>query len=165
MALKRGTFVDLYLGEVITSEEAAVREASANRKDNYLFNLDKFGTVDNGEDPDELSADVPGAQEVDSKKEKPYVIDGRHCGNIARFINHSCDPNLVVFAVAGERRDGKIYDLALFTNRAIAAGEELTFSYSEPHPRVLDPNKAGEEYTPCHCGADNCIGYVFWFGQ
>jgi hypothetical protein len=52
-----------------------VREVSANHKDNHFFNLDKFGTVDSGEDPDELVADVPGALEADSKKEKPYAID------------------------------------------------------------------------------------------
>jgi hypothetical protein len=43
---------------------------------------------------------------------KLYVINGCPCGNIARFINHSCGPNYVVFAIAGEHRDGEVYDFA-----------------------------------------------------
>jgi histone-lysine N-methyltransferase SUV39H len=152
----------LYLGEVITMKEVEAREASADYKDSYYFDLDKFMPQIRDEDEDdELSAGMRGAKKVVPEKEQPFVIDGRHCGNIARFINHSCDPNLDVFAVAGERRDGKVYNIALFTNRDVKAGEELTFSYSERHPKMLDSKQAGKDYTPCRCGAKDCVGYVF----
>lgn len=54
------------------------------------------------------------------------VIDARYVGGIARFANHSCNPNCNVerWEVAGETCCG------LFANRAIRPGEEITFSYS-----------------------------------
>ncbi len=53
------------------------------------------------------------------------VIDAKSKANLARFINHSCDPNCItrVWNVAGEKRVG------IFAQRLIAAGEELTFDY------------------------------------
>ena len=53
------------------------------------------------------------------------VIDARIAGNDARYINHSCDPNLTVMRWV---YDGFPHALA-FANRTIEPGEELTFDY------------------------------------
>jgi hypothetical protein len=45
--------------------------------------------------------------------------------------------------VVRDRRDGKVYNIALFTNRGVKAGEVLIFSYSEPSPKSLDCKKGG----------------------
>lgn len=54
-------------------------------------------------------------------------IDPRHFGNIGRFINHSCDPNLLMVSV---RVNHNVPRLALFARRDIQSNEELTFDYS-----------------------------------
>jgi SET domain-containing protein len=53
------------------------------------------------------------------------TIDAKDKANLARFINHSCDPNCItqVWNVAGEPRAG------IFAVRDIPAGEELSFDY------------------------------------
>ena len=53
------------------------------------------------------------------------VIDPTTKGNLARFINHSCDPNCISekWHVLGETAIG------IFARRDIAAGEELSFDY------------------------------------
>ncbi len=53
------------------------------------------------------------------------TIDAKDKANLARFINHSCNPNCItqVWNVAGEPRAG------IFAVRDIPAGEELTFDY------------------------------------
>lgn len=53
------------------------------------------------------------------------IIDG-YRGNVARFVNHSCDPNcrMEKWTVNGEQR------MALFANRPIMTGEELTWHYN-----------------------------------
>ena len=54
-------------------------------------------------------------------------VDPRCMGNIGRFANHSCNPNLLMVPV---RVDNSVPRLALFARRDITAGEELTFDYS-----------------------------------
>ncbi|KAA8892998.1 hypothetical protein FN846DRAFT_980878 [Sphaerosporella brunnea] len=161
--LQRGVLVEVYLGEVITSEEADKRYGFGEGV-SYLFQLDKFSTILEKHHQDELSAGMAGAEEEDSGEDSPYCIDGKQCGSVARFINHSCQPNLDVYCVVSDRRDGRVYDIALFTNRIIEAGEELTFSYTERHPKMMDSKKAGTDYAKCLCGAKKCAGYL-WTAQ
>lgn len=85
-----------------------------------------------------------------------YVIDANEGGNVARWINHSCDPNCE--SVTEENDKGKSHKDKVFIEaiRDIAAGEELTYNYGI----VLE-----ERYTPklkklweCRCGSKNCTG-------
>ncbi|KAL6907276.1 hypothetical protein GGI43DRAFT_420986 [Trichoderma evansii] len=117
VAIKKGQFVDRYLGEIITSAEADRRRAASaysQRKDVYLFALDKFTN------PESLDPRLKGP---------PVEVDGEFLSGPTRFINHSCEPNLRIFARVGDHADKHIHDLALFAIREIAAGEELTFDY------------------------------------
>lgn len=162
--LKAGTFVDTYVGEVITPEEAAKRTEDQYEKGlSYLFDLDKFKSEDN-----------PGPF---------YAVDGGDYGGIARFINHSCDPNTLVYAVTRDRADWKVYDLALFTKVDIPAWTELTFQYvkgdeddddDDGEKEKRDTGKGDQEVKPngknketerkgwpCHCGAKNCVGWLW----
>ena len=78
------------------------------------------------------------------------IVDATERGNIARFINHSCDPNLQVEKWYVNR----LPRLGLWAKRPIAAGEELTYNYSVKWHG--DPDVAQR----CYCGADNCTGYL-----
>ncbi|KAJ4855834.1 SET domain-containing protein [Trichoderma breve] len=117
VAIKKGQFVDRYLGEIITSAEADRRRAASavsKRKDVYLFALDKFTH------PESLDPRLKGP---------PLEVDGEFLSGPTRFINHSCEPNLRIFARVGDHADKHIHDLALFAIRDIPRGEELTFDY------------------------------------
>ncbi|KAL4924398.1 histone-lysine N-methyltransferase Clr4 [Aspergillus undulatus] len=135
--LRAGQFIDLYLGEVITTEKASQREkiAAARNAPSYLFNLDFL--VDN---------------------EESYVVDGANYGAATRFINHSCNPNCRMFAVSRTHGDEYLYDLAFFALREIQPGTELTFDYNPHMERVekLDPDAV-----PCLCGEPNCRGQLW----
>lgn len=77
------------------------------------------------------------------------IIDGTR-GSIARFVNHSCEPNcrIVKWIVAGKPR------MALFAgDRPIMTGEELTYDYN------FDPFSA-KNVQECRCGAKNCRGIL-----
>ncbi|KAL1847128.1 hypothetical protein Daus18300_014030 [Diaporthe australafricana] len=150
--LKRGQFVDRYLGEVIRPEEAERRRhnsSKAQRKDVYLFGLDKFT------DPDSMDPRLVGA---------PLEVDGEFMSGPTRFINHSCDPNLRIFARVGDHADKHIHDLALFAIRDIGKGEELTFDYVDGQGEILSnakDEKLQEEMTRCLCGSEKCRGYLW----
>ena len=152
--LVTGEFVDTYLGEVITNEEADRREANTKGKASYLYSLDKFIG-----DDDELTA------------ENCYVVDGQYMGGPTRFINHSCEPNCRQFTVSYNKHDTRIYDLAFFAIADIPAGTELTFDYmdkdEEEEEDVLRKRAAAAndpkdlDLRPCNCGAVKCRGYLW----
>lgn len=154
--LVMGEFIDTYLGEIITNEEADRREVLAGKdKASYLYNLDKF--VGDG----------------DVTEDNCYVVDGQYMGNPTRFINHSCDPNCRQYTVSYNKYDLRVYDLAFFAYRDIPAGEELTFDYldkddeEEKENDILASQEAAAtdtgslERKRCHCGADRCRGYLW----
>ncbi len=54
-----------------------------------------------------------------------YCIDARKYGNIARFINHLCEPNVVPVKVFINHQDLRFPRICFFTSREIKAHEEL----------------------------------------
>ncbi|MBI4080023.1 SET domain-containing protein [Candidatus Kaiserbacteria bacterium] len=54
-----------------------------------------------------------------------WTVDGSARTNIARYINHSCEPNC-----EAEIHDGRIY---ILSTRDIQAGEELTIDYGDEY--------------------------------
>ena len=54
-----------------------------------------------------------------------YVIDAKFVGNIGRWFNHSCSPNIFVQNVFTDSHDLKFPTIALFSSQTIKAGEEL----------------------------------------
>lgn len=84
------------------------------------------------------------------KFDKKLIIDASRTGSIARFINHSCEPNsnMVQWTVGGKPR------MALFAGDAgISTGEELTYDYNFN-------NFNDENTTACACGAEGCRGVL-----
>ena len=151
--IKQGQFVDLYLGEIITSKEATARRAKADiaqRKDIYLFELDKFSNPES---------------EDHRLREDPYVVDGEFASGPTRFINHSCNPNLRIFGQVEDHADKPIHGLAFFALEDIEAGTELTFDYrdgseEETDDSIRDPEKR-KKMTKCLCGEEECRGYLW----
>ncbi|CAM8878667.1 unnamed protein product [Rhodiola kirilowii] len=69
-----------------------------------------------------------------------YVVDATKRGGIARFINHSCEPNCYtkIISVDGQKK------IFIYAKRHIAVGEEITYNYKFP---------LEEKKIPCHCGS------------
>lgn len=55
-----------------------------------------------------------------------YTVDAQHMGNISRYINHSCQPNLFIQPVQAHGSDPFLVTLCFFAMRNIGAYEELT---------------------------------------
>ncbi|XP_066469600.1 histone-lysine N-methyltransferase, H3 lysine-36 specific isoform X2 [Tiliqua scincoides] len=98
--IKKGEFVNEYVGELIDEEECRARIRYAQEHDItnfYMLTLDK-----------------------------DRIIDAGPKGNHARFMNHCCQPNCETqkWSVNGDTRVG------LFALTNIKAGTELTFNYN-----------------------------------
>lgn len=85
-----------------------------------------------------------------------YIVDANEGGNIARWLNHSCDPNCESEVVVDRNGDEKKDRVFINTLRAIEPGEELTYDYGivleVPHTRRL------KQLWACRCGAAECTG-------
>ncbi|CAI4225702.1 unnamed protein product [Auanema sp. JU1783] len=135
--LPEGAFIAEYAGEIISLTEKQRRiDQSAQCKNDeekhYMMQLDKN-----------------------------RVIDCKYKGNVARFLNHSCDPNCIVESmdvVVSSNGMGKgssvRYDrrVAIFTRREISVGEELCFNYD------MQEYSVGTPLPECRCESSNCTG-------
>lgn len=157
-----GQFIDFYLGEVISDEEADMREkANASKGKNnasYLFSLDFFNNWDKDGYPDY----------------RMNVVDGKKFGSVTRFMNHSCKPNCKMIPATQNHADGYLYDLAFFALHDIPPMTELTFDYAPSWNKFseeIDPvydsdddsddDSDGAEAVPCLCGESNCRGKLW----
>ena len=114
--IKKGTKIIEYKGKIITRRQSQESSKFDNEKAIYLFNLNK-----------------------------KYDLDGDFKFNVARLINHSCDPNC---EAAGSGLKVWVYAL-----KDIRKNDELSYDYGFSYD---------EDYKqfPCRCGSKNCIGYI-----
>ncbi|XP_049593125.1 histone-lysine N-methyltransferase EHMT1 isoform X2 [Syngnathus scovelli] len=118
--IPQGTFVCEYVGEIISEAEAEMRQNDA-----YLFSLD-------------------------DKPQDLYCIDARFYGNISRFLNHMCEPNLFACRVFTTHQDLRFPHIAFFASENIKAGEELGFNYGDHFWEVKS------KVFRCACGSSKC---------
>lgn len=132
--LQRGTFVGEYVGELVTTAMATERLRSLSLTDKCFI--------------------LQYHEHLSSGSIISTNVDATHKGNITRFINHSCEPNLVVIPV---RSDSIVPRLCFFTCHDVDAGEELSFSYFGRRDSNMSVAVGSKK---CYCGSSNCIGYL-----
>jgi len=81
-----------------------------------------------------------------------YTLDSKVCGNIGRFFNHSCDPNIFIQNVFVDTHDLRFPWVAYFALSNIPAGTELALDYNYTVGCLKD------KQLQCYCGARNCRG-------
>jgi histone-lysine N-methyltransferase SETD1 len=122
-AIKANDFVIEYTGELVRPSVAEMRESKYEKMNiggSYLFRID-----------DEL------------------VIDATFTGNLARFINHSCDPNCFTKVITVDQSKR----IVIYAKRDIMIGEELAYDYKFPI-------ESDEDKVLCRCGASKCRKYL-----
>jgi len=75
---------------------------------------------------------------------KKHDVDGSMEWNVARLINHSCDPNCEAQIIRGR--------IWIVARRKIKKGAELSFDYGF--------DLASWEDHPCRCGTGKCQRYI-----
>lgn len=75
------------------------------------------------------------------------IIDATKCGNLARFINHSCNPNCYAKIITIESQK----KIVIYSKQPIGVDEEITYDYKFP---------LEDEKIPCLCGAAQCRGFL-----
>ncbi|KAF5325673.1 hypothetical protein D9611_000379 [Ephemerocybe angulata] len=156
--LPRGKVLGMYTG-LLLRRAKALKVHSA-----YCFDLDGQESLSDSED--------------EPLTEDSYSVDSQDIGNWSRFMNHSCDPNTVVYeAVYDQMPSTGMPYLAFAAVRDIPAGEELTFNYKGVNAeleantpispkkkksggrKVVSSDDEGSFSRECRCGAAKCRGY------
>uniref|UniRef100_A0A8C0GV00 Histone-lysine N-methyltransferase SETDB2 n=1 Tax=Chelonoidis abingdonii TaxID=106734 RepID=A0A8C0GV00_CHEAB len=102
---------------------------------------------------DPLCNEEAGGDETplkNSNKDHIYLLDASKEGNVGRFLNHSCWPNLFVQSVFVETHNRNFPWVAFFTNRHVKAGTELTWDYG------YEAGSMPETEISCQCGVQKC---------
>ncbi|KAH9499961.1 Histone-lysine N-methyltransferase SETDB1-B [Bulinus truncatus] len=114
-----------------------------------------------------LSTSLKTSQEVTSEKEESkrvptrsyfqddtecYIMDAKLTGNLGRYLNHSCSPNVFVQNIFVDTHDLRFPWVAFFAGQYIRAGTELTWDYNYEVGSVPD------KVLYCYCGSATCRG-------
>ncbi|KAL6877508.1 hypothetical protein ACP4OV_012723 [Aristida adscensionis] len=145
MSITSGSFVCEYVGELLHRKDADER-----RNRDYLFDIGhKYD--------DENLLNSSGSH---TKEDGGFTIDAAEYGNIGRFINHSCTPNLYAQSVLWDHDDKRMPHIMFFAAETIPPLQELTYDYNSK----IDHGPGGNGRTNfrlCHCGSPQCCGRLY----
>ncbi|KAM9169531.1 histone-lysine N-methyltransferase SETDB2 isoform 4-T4 [Pangshura tecta] len=146
---KRPSPEDVRGGKSARLEDAHVMKQSVS-----LLQRDDFKKEKNRRSKqDPLCNEEGGGDETplkNSSKDNIYLLDATKEGNVGRFLNHSCWPNLFVQSVFVETHNRNFPWVAFFTNRHVKAGTELTWDYG------YEAGSMPETEISCQCGVQKC---------
>jgi euchromatic histone-lysine N-methyltransferase len=101
-----------------------------------------------------------GARSLTMEDDDGFTIDAAEYGNIGRFINHSCSPNLYAQNVLWDHDDKRVPHIMFFADENISPLQELTYDYNYEIGHVHDVNGV-VKVKYCHCGSAQCRGRLY----
>lgn len=101
---------------------------------------------------EEYTPRYPSVRDLFGPDESVYIMDAKTNGNIGRYLNHSCTPNVFVQNVFVDTHDLRFPWVAFFASTYIRAGTELTWDYN------YDVGSVPGKVLHCYCGSSNCRG-------
>ncbi|VDK80530.1 unnamed protein product [Onchocerca ochengi] len=124
----------------------AVRTSSLILKGSFV--CEYTGELISDSDADRREDDTYLFEIVDETS--AYCIDAKFKGNVSRFINHSCEANLVTLRVVWDANVHHLPHICFYAKRDIQQGEELTIDYGSQWWNVKLRNFS------CQCGSKSC---------
>ncbi|GMP81048.1 hypothetical protein CsSME_00035897 [Camellia sinensis var. sinensis] len=154
-SIPSGSFICEYIGELLEG-----KEAEKEQNDEYLFDIGH-----NFSDCSLIGGLLtlkPVVQLSSSEvvEDERFTINAAECGNVGRFINHSCSPNLYAQNVLYDHEDKSKPHIMLFAAENIPPLKELTYHYNYFIDQVRDLN-GNIKMKSCYCGAAECTGRMY----
>ncbi|ONK59326.1 uncharacterized protein A4U43_C08F5290 [Asparagus officinalis] len=157
-SIPSGSFVCEYVGEMLDDKDAEERI-----NDEYLFDIGH--NYDDHNLWEGLSCSIPGleldaASETETTTDVGFTIDAAEFGNVGRFINHSCSPNLYAQNLLYDHDDKKMPHVMFFAVDNIPPLQELTYHYNYSIGQVRD-SEGNVKKKECFCGSSECTGRLY----
>ncbi|KAK4433414.1 Histone-lysine N-methyltransferase, H3 lysine-9 specific SUVH5 [Sesamum alatum] len=143
--ISSGSFICEYVGELLQDKEAEQRIGN----DEYLFD------ISDGRDEGESEGFLDSHTSDDE-----FAIDAAKFGNIGRFVNHSCSPNLYAQEVLYDHQDKRMPHIMFFATKNISPLKELTYDYNYKVGRICDGN-GNIKMKECYCDSRKCTGRMY----
>ncbi|CAO2829657.1 unnamed protein product [Amaranthus hypochondriacus] len=129
----------------------------------YIFEIDCLHTINEIEGRERRFGNVNVSPAITSPNIDKKTLDGtpEFCidagsrGNVARFINHSCQPNLFVQCILSVHHDLRLARVVLIAADNISPMQELTYDYGYALDSVVGSD-GKIQVLPCFCGAPDC---------
>ncbi|GAB2209702.1 hypothetical protein Drorol1_Dr00026924 [Drosera rotundifolia] len=154
-SISSGSFICEYIGELIEDKEAEQRIGN----DEYLFDIGQ--NYDDQGLHEGVSTLMPDSSATSTDVvQEGYTIDAAKYGNVARFINHSCNPNLYAQNILYDNDDKQFPHIGLFAMENIPPLQELTYHYNYTNDEVLDSD-GNVKRKNCYCGSSGCSGRMY----
>ncbi|XP_024638477.2 histone-lysine N-methyltransferase, H3 lysine-9 specific SUVH6 [Medicago truncatula] len=153
-SIPSGSFICEYIGEVLEEKEAEQRTGN----DEYLFDIGN--NKNNNNLWDGLSNLFPDSSSSEVVEDSDFTTDAAQFGNVGRFVNHSCSPNLYAQNVLYDHQDSRVPHIMLFAAENIPPLQELTYDYNYTIDTVRDSDgNIKKKY--CFCGSVECTGRLY----
>ncbi|RLN30434.1 hypothetical protein C2845_PM05G23990 [Panicum miliaceum] len=129
--------------------------------ENYIFDIDCLQTIKGLDGREQRAgselhiASLYSEHDSEASQAPEYCIDAGSVGNIARFINHSCQPNLFIQCVLSSHSDIKLAKIMLFAADTIPPFQGLSYDYGYHLDSVTGADGQIVKLA-CHCGAPDC---------
>ncbi|KAK7259683.1 hypothetical protein RIF29_25296 [Crotalaria pallida] len=150
--IRSGTFICEYAGEVI--DRAKLTQLVKERDDEYVFDTTRiFDTFKWNYEPRLLEEVSTNDSTEDYAIPYPLIISAKNVGNVARFINHSCSPNVFWQPVLYEENNQSFLHVAFFALRHIPPMTEFTYDYGISR---AEGSSALRGRKKCLCGSSKC---------
>lgn len=155
--------------EVVKKEEQIIEEPESSQLAHRARKSTGGSRFKNLPNPKQAQSGPPvchvlAAKEEEEKQDRPgtrslfldgtscYIMDAKSMGNIGRYLNHSCTPNVFVQNIFVDTHDLRFPWVAFFAGQYIRAGTELTWDYNYEVGSVPD------KVLYCYCGSPMCRG-------
>ncbi|KAJ7529976.1 hypothetical protein O6H91_15G073500 [Diphasiastrum complanatum] len=127
-SIPSGSFVCEYIGQVAVTDKTR----KCTEQCDYVLRVDGLNQmIARGVDVSMYLGEPAKNNVSEAVEGTMFLIDAREYGNIARFINHSCSPNLYAQFVLYDHEDLRFPHVMLFAMENTRPFTELTFDYGK----------------------------------
>ncbi|VVA95118.1 unnamed protein product [Arabis nemorensis] len=154
--IRAGSFICEYAGEI--KDNGMLRE-NQEEDDEYVFDTSRvYNSFKWNYEPALVDEDPSDEVPEEFNLPSPVLISSKSFGNVARFMNHSCSPNVLWQPVVCEGSSESVVHIAFFAIRHIPPMAELTYDYGVSPTSEARGGSLLHGKRKCLCGSEKCRG-------
>ncbi|XP_068663497.1 histone-lysine N-methyltransferase, H3 lysine-9 specific SUVH1-like [Aristolochia californica] len=150
--IRAGSFICEYTGEVVD----CMKLEDENEDNDYIFEASTCNrNFVEWNCKHELLGELKSAEPDEISRPFSIIINAKDIGNVSRFMNHRCSPNVFYQPVLYDHEDEKYPHIMFFAIKHIPPMTDLTYDYGLSRSQSGGNNRRKK----CICGSSNCRGF------